>query len=213
MSDPSLWDKEAESFDQAVDHGLLQETARRAWEELLLPLVETRGSRVADLGCGTGTLSALFARHGHDVTGVDFSPRMIELAREKARSAGISAAFVCADASSPPLAGNHFDVVLSRHVLWAMPEPAEVLRRWVDLLRPGGLLILIEGRWNTNVGLEAETTLALLDGAGVVNPELRHLPDDRLWGRQITDERYIVTAHRARPDQGLSGNSVVARSS
>lgn len=74
MSDPSLWDKEAESFDQAVDHGLLQETARRAWEELLLPLVET-------------------------------------------------------------------------------------------------------------------------------------------WGRQITDERYIVTAHRARPDQGLSGNSVVARSS
>ncbi len=196
MSDPSLWDKEAESFDQAVDHGLLQETARRAWEELLLPLVKPRSARVADLGCGTGTLSALLAMHDHHVTGVDFSPRMIELAREKVRSAGVSATFVCADASSPPLPSNHFDVVLSRHVLWAMPQPAEALLRWIDLLRPGGRLILIEGRWNTNVGLDAAATLALLDAAGVVNPELRHLPDDRLWGKAITDERYIATARR-----------------
>jgi 2-polyprenyl-3-methyl-5-hydroxy-6-metoxy-1,4-benzoquinol methylase len=57
----SLWDREALTFDDAADHGLRDPTIRRAWADLLLPLAGDPGRRVADLGCGTGTLSVLLA--------------------------------------------------------------------------------------------------------------------------------------------------------
>jgi len=38
---------------------------------------------------------------------------------------------------------------MSRHVLWAMPDPAGALEHWIALLRPGGRSLLVEGRWST----------------------------------------------------------------
>ena len=121
----SLWDAEAETFDDAADHGLRDPDVRRAWVNLLLPLIDGRGLQVADLGCGTGTLSLLLASEGgHSVSGVDFSAEMIRRAREKGDLTIPKPAFTVADAADPPLAAGSFDVVLSRHVLWAMPDPA-----------------------------------------------------------------------------------------
>ena len=45
---------------------------------------------------------------------------------------------------------------MDEHLLWALREPAQVLQRWVNLLVPGGRLILIEGYWHTGGGLHAE---------------------------------------------------------
>ncbi|MBP2379655.1 SAM-dependent methyltransferase [Microbacterium phyllosphaerae] len=199
MSDPTLWDHEAPTFDDAWDHGLRRDDARHAWESLLLPLVGDAPARVADLGCGTGTLSLLLASHGHDVVGVDFSPRMIELARTKQQAEGADATFICADAADPPLTDGDYDVVLSRHVLWAMPDPAEALRVWGALLRPDGIVILVEGRWHTDAGLTAAQTVALLEQCGFRGVTVRHLPEAELWGRDIPDERYVVTARPPLP--------------
>ena len=74
------WDGRAGTFDEEPDHGLRDPAVRQAWADLLLPLVPP-SSRVADLGCGTGTLSVLLAGAGHDVHGVDLAPRMVEAAR------------------------------------------------------------------------------------------------------------------------------------
>ena len=46
--------------------------------------------KALDLGCGTGTNSVYLAEHGWDVTGVDFVPRAIRAARQKAAAAGVS---------------------------------------------------------------------------------------------------------------------------
>lgn len=191
-----MWDHEAETFDDAPDHGLRSPVARRAWADLLLPLVTQDSARVADLGCGTGTLSILLAEHGHRVWGVDFSPRMIELARAKSAGAGVDATFLEADASEPPLPAGTFDVVLSRHVLWAMPDPAAALGNWIALLRPGGLIVLVEGRWHTGVGLSAVDARDLVDAADLSQVEMRRLDDPQLWGGEISDERYLLTARR-----------------
>ncbi|MCD6641181.1 MAG: class I SAM-dependent methyltransferase, partial [Nocardioides sp.] len=57
--DIALWDAEAPDFDEPADHGLRDPDVRRAWRDLLLGVLPAALGRVADLGCGTGTLSVL----------------------------------------------------------------------------------------------------------------------------------------------------------
>jgi ubiquinone/menaquinone biosynthesis C-methylase UbiE len=61
---------------------------------------------------------------------------MVEVARAKAAAAGVPAEFAVGDASAPPWPAGTFDVVLVRHVLWALPDPDAALGRWVGLLKP-----------------------------------------------------------------------------
>jgi ubiquinone/menaquinone biosynthesis C-methylase UbiE len=90
-------------------------------------------ARIADLGCGTGTLSLVLAEMAYLVGGVDFSERMLEQAVREPRSADL--AFQVGDAAAPPLPAGSYEAVICRHVLWALPEPAEALKRW-GLKRP-----------------------------------------------------------------------------
>ena len=184
----ALWDDEAQTFDEAADHGLRDPAVRAAWRELLRDLLPPPPARVADLGCGTGTLALLLTEEGYDVTGVDVSPEMVRRARAKAPAVE----FVVADASAPPLDPASYDVVLSRHVLWAMPDPGAALERWARLLREGGRLVLVEGSWSTGAGLTGAETVALVEAVGRTGT-LRPLPEARYWGREISDERYAVT--------------------
>jgi SAM-dependent methyltransferase len=188
--DIALWDAEAQRFDDAADHGLRDATVRAAWRTLLVSLVPPAPVRVADLGCGTGTLSLLLADEGHAVDGVDFAPAMV--ARAVAKAAGRpDVRFAVGDAAEPPLEPGAYDVVLCRHVLWALPDPAAALRRWIGLLAPGGWLVLVEGHWSTGAGLTAAETVALVEATG--RPaELTRLADPVYWGRPITDERYVI---------------------
>jgi SAM-dependent methyltransferase len=188
--DIALWDAEAEAFDEAADHGLRDPGVRAAWRSLLVSLVPAPPARVADLGCGTGTLSLLLADEGHAVDGVDFSPAMVARARAKGEGRR-DVRFVVGDAAAPALDRAAYDVVLCRHVLWALPDPTAALRRWVDLLAPGGRLVLVEGRWFNGAGLSAAETVRLVEATG--RPaELTLLSEPAYWGREITDERYVV---------------------
>ncbi len=130
------WDAEAATFDDAPDHGLRDPSIRAAWRQLLLTHLPHAPARVADLGFATGTLSVLLADEGYTVDGVDFSAAMVERARIKAADRE-NVSFVLGDAAHPPLAAGEYDVVLCRHVLWALPDPSAVLARWVKLLTPG----------------------------------------------------------------------------
>jgi ubiquinone/menaquinone biosynthesis C-methylase UbiE len=187
-----MWDREAETFDQAADHGLRDPVVRSAWADLLLPLIGKPGRRVADLGCGTGTLSTLLAEEGqHLVHGVDFSSEMIRRARVKAAQVIPRPVFSLADVSEPPLPPGSFDVVLCRHVLWAMRDPSAALQRWIELLAPSGALVLIEGRWSNGVGLQA-SECARVVGSLRADVQLQMLDDDVYWGGQTDDERYLI---------------------
>ena len=74
--------------------------------------------------------------------------------------------FFEADAFDPPLSEAAYDVVLCRHVLWAMPDPGVALRRWLRLMTPTGRLVLIEGQWSNGAGLSAEQTVELVEETG-----------------------------------------------
>lgn len=190
----ALWDAEALTFDEAPDHGLADPVTRAAWRDLLLAHLPGAPARVADLGCGTGTLSVLLAAEGYAVDGLDLSPEMVARARTKAAATpDLAVSFAVGDACEPDLPAGAFDVVLSRHVLWALPDPAAGLRRWCDLLAPGGRLLLVEGRWFNGAGLSAADTRAFVEGAGRTC-DVRLLPEAAFWGREIDDERYLVVS-------------------
>jgi len=195
VSEEEFWDGEAKAFDERPDHGLRDPAVRTAWSELLLKLLPVVPARVADVGCGTGSLSLLMAEAGHEVHGLDISPAMVKLAREKLAEAGYMAEFSVGDASAPPWARGSFDAVLTRHVLWAMVDPDVALSRWLGLLTPTGRLVLIDGRWWTEAGMTAADVSKLV---------LRHrkeaevtlLNDATLWGGSISDERYVLVSRR-----------------
>ncbi|MHA6631457.1 class I SAM-dependent methyltransferase [Pseudonocardia sichuanensis] len=206
----AYWDAAAPGFDDEPDHGLRDQKTREAWSALLDAWLPPAPAAVLDVGCGTGSLSALLAEAGHRVTGVDLSPRMVEQARAKLAARDLPGRFLVGDAAAPRTGNERFDVLLARHLLWTLPDPQAALSEWVTRVRPTGTLVLVEGRWReagqTGVPYVAgpETLpwhqgIAAEDLAAVVRPlvtELRTVPLDNaaLWGKHVTDERFALLA-------------------
>ncbi|MGI8887567.1 MAG: class I SAM-dependent methyltransferase [Nocardioidaceae bacterium] len=189
------WDSQAAAFDEKPDHGLLDPETRLAWADLLLSLLPSAPARVADLGCGTGSLSVLLGLRGYRVYGVDLSAQMLVRAKAKAVQTGVTVQLFQGDAAQPPLAGNSCDVVLVRHVLWALQDPEMAIASWAGLLRPGGMLVLIEGRWHTGGGLaavDAQTMVLRSRQEAMITP----LEESALWGGDMDDERYVLVSAR-----------------
>jgi SAM-dependent methyltransferase len=213
------WDAVASSFDDEPDHGLREEVTRAAWARLLRSLLPPAPAPapadVLDVGCGTGSLSLLLAGDGHRVTGVDLAPGMVERARAKAAAAGFPGRFLVGDAAAPPVGEDRFDVVLSRHLVWTLPDPHAALREWAGRLRPGGRLVLVEGRWR-QAGQRGVPYVAGAEslpwhggvGAAELTEAIRPLladvrtealgGDADLWGGPVADERYAVVARQGR---------------
>ena len=189
-----VWDAAAAAFDDQPDHGLRNPRVRAAWTAQLQAWLPPCKSAVLDVGCGTGSLSQVMAELGHIVTGIDLSPAMLTRAAQKARGAGLSIDFREMNAAAPLFPPASFDVLICRHLLWALPDPAQVLQRWANLLAPSGRMILIEGYWHTGAGLHASQILTALPSS--VEPflveALSGQPD--LWGQSVTDERYAIIA-------------------
>ena len=188
------WDALASTFDDEPDHGLRDSIIRETWTAFLQTWLPQTSTTILDIGCGTGSLSVALAGLGHNVTGIDVSPSMISLARAKAAAHGLQIEFHVMDAAFPRFSGQPFDVIVCRHVLWALPEPAQVLQRWSELLKPKGRLILIEGFWATGAGLHAQEILPMLPPSFtyVSNQNLSDNP--KYWGGHVTDERYSIIA-------------------
>ena len=188
------WDAAAASFDIEPDHGLRDPRVLEAWTKLLRAWLPTAPAAILDVGCGTGSLSVTLAGLGYQVIGIDLSPAMISLAEAKAAAHGHSITFHVMDATAPRLLSQQFDAIVCRHLLWTLPQPSEVLSRWVDLLKRNGRIILIEGHWKTGAGLHAEQIVVALPSS-LINISIQNLSDQPgLWGGDVTDERYVIIA-------------------
>ena len=156
------WRREAEFFDREAESAMANmrpvsaATVRRYGElrrrrfskefrfRVLGPLT---GRSVLDVGCGDGENAMNFAKLGARVTGIDISPKSIELARRRAEVNGVtdSTSFVCAPLETVDFADNSFDVIwgdaVLHHLIADLDNVMRLLARWT---KPGGMLVFGE---------------------------------------------------------------------
>lgn len=103
------------------------------------------GGQVLDLACGPGILSAGLAPQADLLVGVDITPEMIRMARERCRKAGlVHARFLEASAEALPFASARFDCVVTRLSIHHFPSPITVLREVHRVLKRDGRLVLAD---------------------------------------------------------------------
>jgi ubiquinone/menaquinone biosynthesis C-methylase UbiE len=124
--------------------GLL--AARRAyapWMASELGYVGTSKLQVLDVGCGQGIDLCEYALAGATVTGIDLTPRHVELARQHLGELGLVGEVHLGDAESLPFGNETFDHVSSNGVLHHTPDMPKALKEIRRVLRPDGQAIVI----------------------------------------------------------------------
>jgi len=122
----------------------------RAWKRRLIREgAVRRGDHVIDLACGTGDIAFLAASTGATVTGLDITPRMIELARGKAAVAPADSAspvprFAVADMMALPLTDASADVVTTGYGLRNVPQLEDAIDEVLRVLGPRGRLVSLD---------------------------------------------------------------------
>lgn len=101
------------------------------------------GDRILEVGVGTGINLGLYPKDC-EVTGIDFSAPMLEIARERVTRKGIrNARLLQMDAADLKFADNAFDIVYAPYVISVVPDPVKVAREMRRVCRPGGRVIIL----------------------------------------------------------------------
>ena len=140
--------KELDRLKQQVNITLSQE--QKIWQEIGL----TSHHKILDLGCGSGIVSSELAKitHPGEVIGIDFSESMLKQACWLKDSQSITNLnFQLGNAYQLNFPDNYFDFVYSRLLFQHLVEPAKVLSNIYRILKPGGILYIldVDDRWLT----------------------------------------------------------------
>jgi demethylmenaquinone methyltransferase/2-methoxy-6-polyprenyl-1,4-benzoquinol methylase len=105
---------------------------------------ERDGAKVLDVATGTGKQAFAFARKGYQVTGIDLSEEMLEIARRKNKYRNLK--LESGDATNLPYDSNHFDITCISYALHDMPASfrGKVLAEMVRVTRSGGTIMVID---------------------------------------------------------------------
>jgi SAM-dependent methyltransferase len=126
----SGWTEKASAYD-----GHFATITDQAIGPMLDSVGNLAGRDVLDICCGTGNLAAASAARGGRVTGVDFAPSMVEIARSKVAAAD----FRVGDAEALQFQNESFDVALCSFGLWHMSEPDRALAEAARVLKRDGV--------------------------------------------------------------------------
>jgi SAM-dependent methyltransferase len=125
-----------EFFDEVERH---RYSEYAPWMPEVMGFDQFAGKSLLEIGCGMGTDLLQFARGGAHGTGVDLTPRSVEISSLHFGLYGMRADFVLADGERLPFDDESFDVVYSNGVLHHTPDTARAVRELHRVLKPGGI--------------------------------------------------------------------------
>jgi len=127
-----------ESWYESAKGRMYDRLEKRAISRYLSP--SAKGKKLLEIGCGTGHWSRFFSEYGFEVTGVDISERMIDIAKGRNIS---NASFQLADGHSLPFADETFDVTAAFTTLEFVRDAEMVVQEMVRCTRkPSGQLLI-----------------------------------------------------------------------
>ena len=111
---------------------------------------------VLDVACGPGLITCAVAKIARHVTGIDITPAMIEEARNRQQSMGLSnMEWKVGDVLPLPFVDSSFSAVITRYSFHHFLEPEAVLTEMVRVCRPGGRLAVVDVFMSTPEQAEA----------------------------------------------------------
>jgi SAM-dependent methyltransferase len=113
-----------------------------AAERAIVVAAPAPGERLLDVACGTGNAALLAAGRGAAITGLDASPRLLELAASRAQEAGVQAEWVQGDIEALPFADGTFDVAVSVFGVIFARDAAQAAAELERVVRPGGRVVV-----------------------------------------------------------------------
>lgn len=123
----------------------------RLWKRRVAELAKIKtGNRALDVCCGTGDISFALAQRGAEVTGLDFSPQMLEIAETRrlknpdSHVAPHNLKFVRGDAQQIPFAENSFDAVTVGYGLRNLTRWDKGLEEMIRVAKPGARLVVLD---------------------------------------------------------------------
>ncbi|MEO8286970.1 MAG: methyltransferase domain-containing protein [Chloroflexota bacterium] len=122
----------------------------RLWQRASIP--HLAGTRILEVGMGTGNLQIDLTRAGFEPFGIDLSPQILRQAARKARRLGLPPFRAArARAQSLPFPNAMFDSVISTFPSDYISDPVTLAELW-RVMRPGGRLVVVLGGWLTTSG-------------------------------------------------------------
>ena len=133
-----FWDKRADKY-------ALRPVADEATYQKKLDITREyfrKDMEVLEIGCGTGSTAIAHAPYVKHVLATDISPRMIEIARDKAEAAGIAnVTFEVQDADAPGVPDASLDAVMAHNLLHLLDDREQVIEDVYRELKPGGVFV------------------------------------------------------------------------
>ena len=144
------WTKRAESFYEQRCFELRSGRAVRWLFEISNATDDRKNMKILDVGCGAGYFEVLLGREGHEITGIDLTPEMIDRAttmihREELDLSKVSAMVM--DAEKPDFPDETFDLIVTRNLTWTLPHPIDAYREWFRVLKKGGILLNFDAEY------------------------------------------------------------------
>jgi ubiquinone/menaquinone biosynthesis C-methylase UbiE len=122
-------------------HLVMQQAAMRPFRERLIGAAE---GRVLEIGIGSGLNLPLYGPTIREVIGLDPSPELLQMARDRAAAAPVSVKLLEASAEAMPLDDASIDTVVTTWTLCTIPDAPRALAELRRVLRPGGALLFVE---------------------------------------------------------------------
>lgn len=199
------WTYDAGGYDELVKEQLSNKKDVTHWLNELRHVLGDEEKDVLDVGCGPGFFSIMLSRLGHRVKAIDGAEGMVRCAAGNFAAEGRDIPVMEEDAVLlPEEKEESYDVIISRDVVWTLYDPAAAFARWREVLKPGGMVVIYDGNYRSDVsGVKIKAWQALSWVLSVITE--RKIPDYKAHHSEddVFDRLPMVSSERPEKDMEL----------
>jgi len=182
------YDRIAPLYYYLID-GLIEGSRSSKWRELLWSEVE--GTHILEVGVGTGK-NFPFYPPDEEITAIDFSEKMLELAKDRAGKQKVKVSLQKMDVQNLEFEDNTFDTVIASFTFCSVPDPVRGLMEVERVCKPGGKVVLLEHVLSANRILGrlmnlANPLLVRMLGENINRRTVENVAKSGLAVEQVTD--------------------------